>query len=137
MSPSTAASADDLGLHAWSDRCYEALMEREGDRRDGSCVLGTDEAWDFDRVLEGWLAHIRERLAAHGIHYDLDEDLVRLPTSLELDEARHLCSEAVADFPAWIDGVVDEVRAGRPDPRKWDARSQDDDGAGWVKWDPE
>ncbi|WP_217231389.1 hypothetical protein [Streptomyces anulatus] len=137
MSASTAVTADDLGLHAWSDRCYEALVGREGDRRDGSCVLGMDEVWDFDRVLEGWLEHVRERLAPHGLRYDLGKDLVSLPTSLGFGEARHLCSEVAAGFSAWIDGVVDEVRAGLPDPQKWDARSRDDPGARWVKWDPE
>ncbi|MFJ2218209.1 hypothetical protein ACIQVO_38425 [Streptomyces sp. NPDC101062] len=137
MSLFTAVSADDIGLHAWSDRCYEALMEREGDRRDGSCVLGTAEVWDFDRVLDGWLTHIRDRLAPLGIHYELDEDLVRLPTSLGLDEARRLCGETLGGFPVWIDGIVGEVRAGQPDPQTWDARSQDDDGAPWVKWDPQ
>ncbi|MFJ3182597.1 hypothetical protein ACIPJN_29985 [Streptomyces sp. NPDC086796] len=137
MSLPTAVSADDLGVHAWSDRCYEALMEREGDRREGTCVLATDESWDFDRVLEGWLTHLRDQLAQHGILYDLENDQIELPPSLALDEARRLCGDSVSGFLAWIEGVVDEVRAGRPDSPEWDARSQDDAGSRWVKWNPE
>ncbi|MGW2686237.1 hypothetical protein ACWC6I_24175 [Streptomyces sp. NPDC001414] len=137
MSSSTTETADGLGVHAHSDQCYEALMDREGDRRTGTCVLAADEAWDFDEVTEGWLAHVRDGLAAHGMRYDLEQDQVEVPSSLPLGEARRLCGEIVGGFHAWLDSVVEEVRGGRPDPEEWDARSKDDAGARWIKWAPE
>ncbi|MFI0742318.1 hypothetical protein ACH4PU_30230 [Streptomyces sp. NPDC021100] len=129
-------SADDLGIHGNSDRIYEALIDREGDRRTGSCVLGVDEIWDYGGVTDGWLLHIRDHLAPHGIRYDLDTDTAVLPAALTAHQARQACADVVAGFESWIDQVVDEVRSGKADPEEWDARSEDDSGARWVRWNP-
>jgi hypothetical protein len=136
MSLITVMSADDLGIHACSDRIYDALADREGDRRTGSCVLATDEVWDYDDVAEEWLFHVRDRLAAHGIRYDPERDEALVPVSLASDEARRICAEVVSGFTEWIEHVVSEVREGKPDPRRWDTRSEDDAGARWTKWAP-
>jgi hypothetical protein len=128
----TSMAAYELGIRDRSDTIHEALWDREGDRRTPSCVLAAEEVWDYDAVTEGWREHLRDRLAVHGIRYDLDEDEAALPATIGLDEARRICSEEQDDLMVWIDTVVSQTRAGKPAPC-WDVRSDTDPGARWVQ----
>ncbi|MEU5430799.1 hypothetical protein AB0H73_35075 [Streptomyces olivoreticuli] len=126
--------AEDLGLWDYSDTIYEALWDHEGDRGTADCALGAKEVWDYNGVTDGWRAYLRDRLAGHGIRYHLEEDRVTLPATVEAGGARRLCRTLMDDtFTGWIKGVVDETRKGRPDPRMWDVRADDDPGGRWVR----
>ncbi|MDF4254669.1 hypothetical protein [Streptomyces sp. WMMB303] len=123
---------EELGLCDRSD-LSDVLIEREGDRGTPDCVLGTEEVWDFDAVDVGWREVLRERLAPHGIRYDVTAHEVGLPSGMSHEAARRLVGEAQTGFAAWIDQVVGDVRAGKPDPRYWDVRADTDPGGRWIK----
>ncbi|MFI0742458.1 hypothetical protein ACH4PU_30930 [Streptomyces sp. NPDC021100] len=126
--------AEHLGLWNFHDTLHEALWDREGARGTAECALGAEEVWDYDGVARGWCEFLREQLAVHGLHYDLEEDLVTLPASVEAGSARRICRTLMDEhFVHWIAGVVAETREGKPDPRKWDVRADDDRGGRWVR----
>ncbi|MFB8406519.1 hypothetical protein [Streptomyces sp. NPDC055912] len=131
MSEGTTLWAEDLGIHRHSD-VYDVLTDREGDRGSPASILGVGEVWNYAGVTEGWLRHVRDQLASHGIRYDVDDDAVAVPASVSAREAALLCATVADGFPAWIDQLISEVRAGKPDPAQWDVRGDADSGALWI-----
>lgn len=132
-SPEREVWVDDLGDEIWDeDRVRNALWDREGSWGSPDAVLADQENWHYAQVEFSWMEHASERLAIHGIRWEPESDRATLPAGMTDTEASRLWGEVVSGFDAWIDGVVEETRRGKPDGVEYEVRGDDDPGGLWV-----
>lgn len=125
--------AEDLGDRISDDDLLsETLFDRGGRAGSPGAVLAEGERWHERRVERDWMEHASEQLARHDITWEVGSDRVMVPQGMTDPEASQLWEEVRTGFEAWIDGVIEETRRGKPGPNERGIRAEEATGGLWV-----